>query len=146
MYCAISSVANGLECSSIDRDASRLINLLDQTERNLELQKQRRLKQVDNMPEEVITPIPSTSTSTSTSTSASASASASTTTPALPPNSVVEILQGDELAKAIDGECEAIEGKVTLVLRESGEEEEKKLVFRMPKVGELEYITNINHL
>lgn len=91
------------------------------------------------MPEEVITPISSTSVSTS--------VSASTTPTALPPNSVVEILQGDELAKAIDGECEAIEGKVTLVLRESGGEEEegKKLVFRMPKVGKLVDIIIIYH-
>ena len=93
---------------------------MEQTERQLELQKQKRLQRVDSMPEDTIAPVISTPIK-------------SVVTSGTPPKSVVEFLEGDELQQAIDGNCEEVDGKVTLILRASGDEE-KKLAFRIPKV------------
>ena len=93
---------------------------MEQTERQLELQKQKRLQRVDSMPEDTVVPVVSTP-------------DRSKAVSGTPPKSSVEFLDGDELQQAIDGNCEEIEGKVTLILRASGDEE-KKLAFRIPKV------------
>ena len=94
---------------------------MEQTERQLELQKQKRLQRVDSMPEDTIDPVIVTP-------------ERSRVVSGTPPKSLVEFLEGDELQQAIDGNCEEVDGKVTLILRASGEEE-KKLAFRIPKVA-----------
>lgn len=100
--------------SAIDRDASLLINQIDQTQKTLEKHRQIRLRNIEMVSQRPVR------------------RSSHLKKPSVVPSNV-EILKDEDANQALEGHCQEVEGKVTLILRIG--EEERRVVVRMPRVG-----------
>ena len=94
-----------------------MINKIDQTQKVLEQNHQIRLQNLEMISEETA-PQPSPSPVTKRTVV----------------SNNVEILKDEDAKMALEGHCQEVEGKVTLILR-IGEEEERRVVVRMPQVS-----------